>query len=121
MKLTTPVKSLLCLLALLCPAAWAQQVPVQEYVLENGLKLLMVPRRGDPNIAAGWIAKVGSVNEHPGITGISHLFEHYDVQGDPHNWNDRYQEGLGDHPTNGRRQGKDSGRGAGSDLTASFG
>ena len=60
---------------------WAQNVPVQEHVLENGLKLLMVPRQGDPNIAAGWIAKVGSVNEHPGITGISHLFEHMMFKG----------------------------------------
>ena len=60
---------------------WAQNVPVQECALENGLKLLMVPRQGDPNIAAGWIAKVGSVNERPGITGISHLFEHMMFKG----------------------------------------
>ena len=59
----------------------AQHVPVQEYVLPNGLKLLMVPRKGDPNVAAGWIAKVGSVNERPGITGISHLFEHMMFKG----------------------------------------
>ncbi len=59
----------------------AQNVPVRECVLENGLKLLMVPRQGDPNIAAGWIAKVGSVNERPGITGISHLFEHMMFKG----------------------------------------
>ena len=59
----------------------AQQVPVQEYVMENGLRLLMVPRKGDPNIAAGWVARVGSVNERPGITGISHLFEHMMFKG----------------------------------------
>jgi predicted Zn-dependent peptidase len=63
------------------PILWAQQVPVQEYVLPNGLKLLMVPKKGDPNIAAGWIAKVGSVNERPGITGLSHLFEHMMFKG----------------------------------------
>ena len=28
---------------------WTQQVPVQEYVLPNGLKVLMVPKKGDPN------------------------------------------------------------------------
>jgi predicted Zn-dependent peptidase len=66
----------------LCPlAAWAQQVAVQELVLDNGMKVLMVPRRGDPNVAAGWVAKVGSVNERPGITGISHLFEHMMFKG----------------------------------------
>jgi predicted Zn-dependent peptidase len=66
---------------LLSPALWAQQVPVQEYVLPNGLKLLMIPKKGDPNIAAGWLAKVGSVNERPGITGLSHLFEHMMFKG----------------------------------------
>ena len=59
----------------------AQQVPVQEYLLSNGMKLLMVPRKGDPNIAAGWIARVGSVNERPGITGVSHVFEHMMFKG----------------------------------------
>jgi predicted Zn-dependent peptidase len=54
---------------------------VQEFVLDQGMKLLMVPRKGDPNIAAGWIAKVGSVNERPGITGLSHLFEHMMFKG----------------------------------------
>ena len=61
--------------------AWAQKVPVEEFVLPNGLKILMVPRRGDPNVAVGWVAKVGSVNERPGITGISHLFEHMMFKG----------------------------------------
>jgi predicted Zn-dependent peptidase len=68
------------LLLWLSPLA-AQNVPIQEHVLDNGMKLLMVPRKGDPNIAVGWIAKVGSVNERPGITGISHLFEHMMFKG----------------------------------------
>ncbi len=66
---------------LLSPLLTAQQVPVQEYILPNGLKLLMVPKKGDPNIAAGWVAKVGSVNERPGITGLSHIFEHMMFKG----------------------------------------
>ena len=76
-------KLALCFLALLlcASASVAQQVPVQEVVLENGLRLLMVPRKGDPNIAAGWVARVGSVNERPGITGLSHLFEHMMFKG----------------------------------------
>jgi len=73
---------LACLVLLL---AWvnasAQQVQVQELVLDNGMKVLLVPRKGDPNVAAGWVAKVGSVNERPGITGISHLFEHMMFKG----------------------------------------
>jgi predicted Zn-dependent peptidase len=63
------------------PVLWAQQVAVQEYVLQNGLRFLMIPKKGDPNIAAGWIARVGSVNERPGITGLSHLFEHMMFKG----------------------------------------
>jgi predicted Zn-dependent peptidase len=66
---------------ILAPMAQAQQVPVQEYTLPNGFKLLMIPKKGDPNIAAGWLAKVGSVNERPGITGLSHLFEHMMFKG----------------------------------------
>lgn len=61
--------------------AAAQKVPVQEIVLDNGMRLLLVPRKGDPNVAAGWVARVGSVNERPGITGLSHLFEHMMFKG----------------------------------------
>ena len=74
--------SLSFLALLLCVQfAAAQKVPVQEIVLDNGMRLLLVPRKGDPNIAAGWIARVGSVNERPGITGLSHLFEHMMFKG----------------------------------------
>jgi predicted Zn-dependent peptidase len=68
-------------LFLSCLPSVAQQVQVQEHVLKNGLRVLMVPRKGDPNVAAGWIAKVGSVNERPGITGVCHLFEHMMFKG----------------------------------------
>jgi len=59
----------------------AQEVNVIEHRLENGLTLLLVPKPGDPNVAAGWVAKVGSVNERPGITGVAHLFEHMMFKG----------------------------------------
>ena len=70
-------------LAAACAAgtAGAQQVPVEEVVLDNGLTLLLLPRPGDPNVAAGWVAKVGSVHERPGITGVAHLFEHMMFKG----------------------------------------
>ena len=66
---------------LLAATAWGQKVPVEEFVLPNGMKFLLVPRKGDPNVAVGWVARVGSVNERPGITGISHLFEHMMFKG----------------------------------------
>jgi predicted Zn-dependent peptidase len=61
----------------------AQQVPVEEHTLSNGMKLLMVERHHSPAIAGGWLARVGSVNERPGITGIAHLFEHMMFKGTP--------------------------------------
>ena len=65
----------------LAGAAGAEQVDVIEHRLDNGLTLLLVPRPGDPNVAAGWVAKVGSVYERPGITGVAHLFEHMMFKG----------------------------------------
>ncbi len=68
---------------LLTPApALAQQVNAEEFTLDNGMKFLLYPRTEEPNIiAAGWVAKVGSANERPGITGISHFFEHMMFKG----------------------------------------
>ena len=57
------------------------QVPIQEFTLDNGLKVLMIERRDSPVVTAGWIAHVGSVNESYGITGIAHLFEHMMFKG----------------------------------------
>ncbi len=61
----------------------AQQVPVVEKILSNGMRLLLVERRDDPAVAGGWVAHVGSSNERPGITGIAHLFEHMMFKGTP--------------------------------------
>jgi predicted Zn-dependent peptidase len=76
---------LVVVLAFVCAnlssTAQAQDVKVHEEVLDNGLRVLLVPRPGDPNISAGWVARVGSVNERPGITGIAHLFEHMMFKG----------------------------------------
>ena len=54
---------------------------VEEHVLSNGMTLLLIPRHLSPTVAGGWVAHVGSVNERPGITGISHLFEHMMFKG----------------------------------------
>ncbi|NBV44347.1 MAG: insulinase family protein [Planctomycetia bacterium] len=60
----------------------AQEVAVEEFRLDNGMEFLLVPRTDQPNVvSAGWVAKVGSVNERPGITGISHFFEHMMFKG----------------------------------------
>ena len=59
----------------------AQQVPVKEHFLSNGMKVLLLERNDAPSISGGWVARVGSVNERPGITGIAHLFEHMMFKG----------------------------------------
>ncbi len=66
----------------LTPASHAQQLTPEIVTLENGMKFILVPRNDEPNtISCGWLAKVGSVNERPGITGISHFFEHMMFKG----------------------------------------
>ncbi|MDG1831597.1 MAG: pitrilysin family protein, partial [Verrucomicrobiota bacterium] len=47
------------------------------------MKVLLVERHDAPSISGGWVARVGSVNERPGITGIAHLFEHMMFKGTP--------------------------------------
>jgi predicted Zn-dependent peptidase len=59
----------------------APSLPIEEHVLANGMKLLLVPQHIAPTVSGVWIAHVGSVNEKPGITGISHLFEHMMFKG----------------------------------------
>ena len=74
--------SVVALFLSLAASARAQKVEVEEFTLPNGMQFLLVPRNDQPNVvSAGWIARVGSVNERPGITGISHFFEHMMFKG----------------------------------------
>jgi predicted Zn-dependent peptidase len=75
----------ICMMALFLTtwASRAQQVPVSEHSLSNGLKVLILERHDDPSVSGGWVAHVGSANERPGITGIAHLFEHMMFKGTP--------------------------------------
>ncbi len=66
----------LALLALIPGYLWAQMAPVQTYTLGNGLKILVQEDHAIPNVAMYLFYKIGSRNERPGITGISHFFEH---------------------------------------------
>jgi zinc protease len=44
--------------------------------LPNGMKVVVWPDKDIPNVAMYTWYRVGSRNERPGITGISHFFEH---------------------------------------------
>jgi len=72
---------LLLLLTVPVGAAQKPQIDVQELTLPNGMKWLLFENHDSPTVAAGWTARVGSVNERPGITGISHFFEHMMFKG----------------------------------------
>jgi len=73
-------RGLAALLLAATPLA-AQDVPVVERTLPNGMRLVMVERHEQPTIAFGWLARVGSANERPGMTGMAHLFEHMMFKG----------------------------------------
>ena len=57
------------------------KLDVREHTLDNGIKLLMLEKHDVPIVSLRIVYKVGSVNEHPGITGASHLFEHMMFKG----------------------------------------
>ena len=71
-------------LALAAVAALAQAAPAKvagadqivSRTLPNGLELVVWPDRDIPNVAMYTWYRVGSRNERPGITGLSHYFEH---------------------------------------------
>jgi zinc protease len=54
----------------------AQQFPVTAKTLKNGMRVLVQTDRSIPNIALYIFYKIGSRNEHPATTGLSHFFEH---------------------------------------------
>ncbi|UCE04136.1 MAG: insulinase family protein [Candidatus Latescibacterota bacterium] len=49
---------------------------IETHVLDNGLKVVLWPDHSIPNLAMYNFFRVGSRNERPGITGLSHFFEH---------------------------------------------
>jgi zinc protease len=61
---------------LACALASAQTQAVQTTTLNNGMKILIQEDHAIPNVAMYFFYKIGSRNERPGITGISHFFEH---------------------------------------------
>src|SRR6185312_9191948 len=66
------------LLALLWPGITVAQISdnVQISTLKNGMKILVQEDHTIPTVALYFFFRVGSRNERPGITGLSHFFEH---------------------------------------------
>jgi zinc protease len=66
----------LCAMSLAGAGAQAQEFPVQTKTLKNGMKVLVQSDHSIPNVALYVFYRIGSRNEHPGTTGLSHFFEH---------------------------------------------
>lgn len=56
---------------------------VKVHKLDNGLKVLLVEDHNIPSVALYAFFRVGSRNERPGLTGVSHFIEHMMFNGTP--------------------------------------
>jgi len=81
----TTIRRFLTTVVLVCELAFAsasnaqdeaKQFPVATKTLKNGMKVLVQSDHSIPNVALYIFYRVGSRNEHPGTTGLSHFFEH---------------------------------------------
>jgi len=68
-------------------------IPVEKYVLDNGLTVLVHEDHKAPIVAVGVWYHVGSKDEPEGKTGFAHLFEHIMFEGSEHH-DDRISKPL---------------------------
>ncbi len=65
-----------CLFGISSLQAATKPEDVKSFTLENGMTILVLEDHSIPNANMYLFWKVGSRNEYPGITGLSHFFEH---------------------------------------------
>jgi len=68
------LRTLLFLVA--CAVLPAQPLKIASHDLSNGMKILVHEDHDVPSVAIYLFYKIGSRNERPGTTGLSHYFEH---------------------------------------------
>lgn len=56
--------------------AYSQNIDIKTHTLKNGMKILVHEDNSIPNAAMYTFYRIGSRNERPGTTGLSHFFEH---------------------------------------------
>ncbi|MCF6227298.1 MAG: insulinase family protein [Planctomycetes bacterium] len=95
MKAAVSVVLALCLLVSITQVTFTQSDPtpkaekldrdtgikVEEFTLDNGLKLLVIPKPTVPVVSTYVWYKVGSIDETPGRTGMAHFLEHMMFKG----------------------------------------
>jgi len=62
--------------AAVCLSAQDPNYGVRTHQLKNGMRILVQEDHSIPNIALYIFYRIGSRNERPGTTGLSHFFEH---------------------------------------------
>jgi len=58
------------------PVAEKTPADIRSLTLANGLKIIVWPDHDIPNVVMYNFVRAGGRNEYPGITGLSHFFEH---------------------------------------------
>ena len=62
----------------------APRLPVEEYVLANGLHVVLQADSRVPQVAVSLFVRAGSAHDPPRRSGFAHLFEHLVFQGSRH-------------------------------------
>src|SRR5215468_1928780 len=76
MKLGAKLLPTLAAIIILSAVAPAQQLQIKTHTLKNGMKIIVEEDHSIPNVALYIFYRIGSRNERPGTTGLSHFFEH---------------------------------------------
>jgi len=58
------------------PVSVTAPADIRSLTLDNGLKIIVWPDHDIPNVVMYNFVRAGARNEYPGITGLSHYFEH---------------------------------------------
>lgn len=58
------------------PVSTTTPSAIRKLTLDNGLTVIVWPDHDIPNVAMYTFVRAGARNERPGITGLSHFFEH---------------------------------------------
>ena len=70
-------------------------VPVHFDTLQNGLRIIVVPDANVAVVSCRLYYFVGSMYEHPGTTGLSHMFEHMMFKGTKRIGSTEFQQRIG--------------------------
>lgn len=76
MKLVISFTALVFMTLISFSATATKVEDIQSFTLANGMKIMVLEDNSIPNANMYLFWRVGSRNEYPGITGLSHFFEH---------------------------------------------